>query len=89
MAARVPVLRDRPLTPGSTSCCTRCGRVSLGVFDGTIFSAFRYPLCVRQKLFRSARATWGGGNSAKHNGGFQCVLIECAVNQGQAKLKEK
>ena len=31
----------------------------------------------------------GDGNSAKHNGVFQCVLIQCAANQGQAKIKEK
>jgi len=28
----------------------------------------------------------GEGNSAKHNGEFQCVLIACAPNQGLAKL---
>jgi hypothetical protein len=27
----------------------------------------------------------GDGNAAKHNGGFQCVLVVCASNRGQAK----
>jgi hypothetical protein len=27
----------------------------------------------------------GAGNSAKHNGNFQCLLIVCATNQGQAR----
>jgi Right handed beta helix region len=27
----------------------------------------------------------GSGNAAKHNAGFQCVLIVCAANRGQAK----